>query len=89
MRILKIIMFGLSLSIVGTLGLVILEFVIGIPRGHVESGHAVGLSAVVAGLLDATIFNPIVWLLIIISFGVAYRLTKPKERQKAETKKSL
>jgi uncharacterized membrane protein SpoIIM required for sporulation len=78
MRILKIILIGLSLSIAGTIGLQFLWFVISVLRGHAETNHATGSSAVLGGLLDATIFNPIVWILIIASFGLAYWLTKPR-----------
>jgi hypothetical protein len=78
MRILKIILIGLSLSIAGMIGLLFIGFVIGVLRGHAETNHAIGSSALLGGLLDATIFNPIVWLLIITSFGLAYWLTKPR-----------
>jgi hypothetical protein len=78
MRILKIILIGLSLSIAGTIGLQCLWFVIGVLRGHAETKHATGSGALLGGLLDATIFNPIVWILIIAAFGLAYWLTKPR-----------
>jgi hypothetical protein len=80
MRALKIVLLGLSLSIAGTLCLLFLGSVIGLLRGSVTTGsaHATELSALLAGLLDATIFNPIVWLLTIASFALAFWMTKPR-----------
>ena len=37
---------------------------------------ATGLSAVLAGLLEATIFNPLYWLGIVLAFGLAFWITR-------------
>ena len=71
MRILKIILIGLSLSIAGTIGLQFFRWVC-------RNQPCDRSSALLGGLLDATIFNPIVWILIIASFSFAYWLTKPR-----------
>jgi hypothetical protein len=40
-----------------------------------DSGASTGLRAVVIGLRDATVFNPIYWLVITVAFGLAFWLT--------------
>jgi len=72
MQALKVIGLGLLFSIVGTIGLLILGIAIGILRGPVSTNHATGLSAVFAGLKEATIFNPVYWIVIAVAFGLAF-----------------
>ena len=75
MRIFKGIAFGLLFSFVGTIAYLVLGAVIGILRGPVETDHATALSAVLAGLLEATVFNPFYWLGIVLAFGLAFWIT--------------
>jgi hypothetical protein len=79
MQIFKGITLGLLFSFLGTIGYLLLGIVIGILRGPVETSHATGLSAVLVGLLEATVFNPIYWLVIVAAFGLAFWITgKPR-----------
>jgi hypothetical protein len=41
----------------------------------VQTNHAIGLSAVLAGLLGVTVFNPFYWLGIVLAFGLAFWIT--------------
>jgi hypothetical protein len=75
MQIFKGIAFGLLFSLVGTIGYLLIGIVIGILRGPVQTSHAIGLSAVLAGLLEATVFNPFYWLGIVWAFGLAFWIT--------------
>jgi len=65
----------------GTIGYLLLGSVIGIGilRGPVITmgpSHATGLSAVLAGFLEATIFNPFYWLGIVLAFGLAFWIVR-------------
>jgi len=62
------------------IGFVISLFV-SIIRGRVsvETSHATGLSAVVAGILEA-LFNPITLLVIVVAFVAATCLTRKSKR---------
>ena len=77
MHIFKGMAFGLLFSVVGTICYLLLGIVIGILRGPVSTGgvHATALSAVLAGLLEATVFNPFYWLGIVLAFGLAFWIT--------------
>ena len=80
MHIFKGIAFGLLFSVAGTIGYLFLGIVIGIIRGPVTittgPSHATGLSAVLGGLLEATVFNPFYWLGIVLAFGLAFWITR-------------
>jgi len=84
MQILKGVGLGLWFWIGGTVGFLFLGIVIGIIRGPVTMttgpAHATGLSAVLAGLLEATVFNPFYWLGVLAAFGLAFWLTRAKVR---------
>ena len=45
---------------------------------HVEtsSAHAIGASALIAGLIEATIFNVWFWLLVVVAYGAAFWIVK-------------
>jgi hypothetical protein len=75
MQTLKVIGLGLLFSFLGSIGYLLLGVLIGILRGEVERNHAIGLSALVIGLKDATLFNPIYWLVIAAAFGLAFWIT--------------
>ncbi len=77
MHIFKGMAFGLLFSFLGTIGYLLLGIVISILRGPVSTGgaHAIALSAVLAGLLEATVFNPFYWLGIVLAFGLAFWIT--------------
>jgi len=75
MQLFKGIAFGLLFSFVGTMLYLVLGIVIGILRGPVQTSHAIGLSAVLAGLLEATVFNPFYWLGIVLAFALAFWIT--------------
>ena len=51
MQIFKGIALGLLFSFFGSIGYLLVGIVIGILRGPVQTSHAIGLSAVLAGLL--------------------------------------
>jgi drug/metabolite transporter (DMT)-like permease len=77
----KIIGLGLLFSFIGAMGALFLGIVIGIFRGPAnESAHATGLSAVVGGLIEATVFNPIFWLGIVLAFGGAFWVVRHSQR---------
>jgi len=86
MQIFKGIAFGLLFSVAGTIGYLFLGIVIGIIRGQatITTGpsHATGLSAVLAGLLEATAFNPFYWLGIVLAFGLAFWLVRSRQKPK-------
>jgi len=75
MQISKGIALGLLFSLLGSIGYLLVSILIGILRGEVERNHATGLSALVIGLKDATLFNPIYWLVIVVAFGLAFWIT--------------
>ena len=75
MQIFKGVAFGLLFSFVGTMLYLVVGIVIGIIRGPIETNHATALSAVLAGLLEATVFNPFYWLGIVLAFGLAFWIT--------------
>jgi len=84
MHIFKGIAFGLLFSFVGTIAYLVLGAVIGILRGGVTMStgpsHATGLSAVLGGLLEVTVFNPFYWLGIVLAFGLAFWITGKSRR---------
>jgi len=83
MPVLKGIALGSVFSFAGTIGYLLLGLVISIIRGPVVTtgpAHAIGLSAVLGGLLEATVFNPFYWLGILAAFGLAFWLTRAKVR---------
>jgi hypothetical protein len=73
MRAAKVIAPGIFFSFAGF----VILLVISIMRGPVsfETGHATGLSAMVAGVLEA-FFSPITLLVIVISFVAATWVTR-------------
>jgi len=73
MRAAKVILLGIFFSFVGIVALLVISIV----RGPVsfETGHATGLSAVVAGMLEA-LFSPITLLVIVVAFVAATWLTR-------------
>ena len=75
MQIFKGVALGLLFSFLGSIGYLIIGIVIGILDGPVQTSHATGLSAVLAGLLEATVFNPFYWLGIVLAFGLAFWIT--------------
>jgi hypothetical protein len=81
MRAAKVIGLGILFSFAGF----VILLVISIMRGTVsfETGHAVALSALVGGLIEA-FFNPITWLVIVIGFVAATWVTR-KTSTRAET----
>jgi hypothetical protein len=66
---------GLLFSFLGSIGYLLIGIVIGILHGPVQTSHATGLSALLAGLLEATVFNPFYWLGIVLAFGLAFWIT--------------
>ncbi|HEY6126588.1 MAG TPA: hypothetical protein VIW23_00240 [Candidatus Acidoferrum sp.] len=86
MRAFKCIALGLLFSFLLTIVYVLHGILTaGLPglRGS-ETAHAVGLSAVLGGLIEATVeatVNPFFWLLIIASFGLGFWVTKPGTKQ--------
>jgi uncharacterized membrane protein YdfJ with MMPL/SSD domain len=75
MQTLKIVALGTLFSVVGSVGYFLVGVLIGITRGPIETNHATGLSAVLGGLLEATVFNPFYWLGIVLAFGLAFWIT--------------
>jgi len=73
MRAAKVILLGIFFSFVGIVALLVISIV----RGPVsfETGHATGLSAVVAGMLEA-LFSPITLLVIVVAFVAATWITR-------------
>jgi hypothetical protein len=80
MRFFKGISLGLLFSFLGSVGYLLIGIVIGILRGQVRTSHATGLSALLAGLLEATVFNPFYLLGIVLAFGLAFWITGRKTR---------
>jgi len=75
MQTLKVIALGLLFSFLGSIGYLLIGIVIGILHGPVQTSHATGLSAFLAGLLEATVFNPFYWLGIVLAFALAFWIT--------------
>ena len=83
MQTLKIVALGTLFSVVGTVGYLLLGVLIGITRGPISTDHATALSAVLAGLIEATVFNPICWLVIALAFGLAFWLVRSRQKPKS------
>jgi hypothetical protein len=75
MQTFKVIGWGLLFSFLGSIGYLLLTVIIGILRGEVTRNQAIGLGAFIIGLKDATLFNPIYWLVIAVAFGLAFWIT--------------
>ena len=86
MQTFKIVALGTLLSVVEIVGYLFLCVLVGIIRGGLSisrgPSHATGLSAIGAGLLEGTVFNPICWLLIALSFGLAFWLVRSRQKPK-------
>jgi hypothetical protein len=86
MQTVKIVALGTLFSVVGTVGYLFLCVLVGIIRGGVSMStgpsHAIGLSAIVAGLVEWTVFNPICWLVITLAFGLAFWLVRSRQKPK-------
>jgi hypothetical protein len=88
MKLFKGVAFGLLFSVAGTVGYLLLGVVVSIIRGPITittgPSHATGLSAVLGGLLEATVeatvFNPFYWVGIVLAFGLAFWITGRKPR---------
>jgi len=77
MRIFKTILLGILFSFAGLIMLLVISFMrggVGIGVG-VEPAHATGLSAVVAGIIEALI-SPMTLLVIVIAFVAAIWVTR-------------
>jgi hypothetical protein len=73
MQTFKVIALGLLFSFIL---FVICIFVSIISGGlRIETGHAIGLSAVVGGIMEG-FFSPLTWLVILMSFGAAFWLVR-------------
>jgi hypothetical protein len=83
MQTFKIVALGILFSVVGSVGYFLLDLFIGVTRVPIESNHATGLSAVLAGLMEATVFNPIYWLGIASAFGLAFWLVRSQQKPKS------
>lgn len=73
MRAAKVILLGILFSFAGFVIVAINSIIRS--TASPEPSHATGLSAVVAGLLEA-LFNPITWLIIVIGFVAATWVTR-------------
>ena len=84
MQTLKIVALGTLLSVVEIVGYVLFRVLTGITRGPIETNHAhaTGLSAVLGGLIEATVSDPMCWLLIALSFGLAFWLVRSRQKPK-------
>jgi cytochrome bd-type quinol oxidase subunit 2 len=71
MRVLKTILLEIAFSFSGF----VIVFVISVMRGPVETSHAVGLGAVVGGILEA-LLNPVTLLLFVVAFVAAAWVTR-------------
>ena len=82
----KIVALGTLFSVVGIVDYLLLGVLIGITRGPISTGtdHATALSAVVGGLtIEATVLNPICWLVIALAFGLAFWLVRSRQKPKS------
>jgi len=75
MRAAKVIGLGIFFSFVGIVILLIISTMRGM--ANLEPAHAIGLSAVVAGMLEA-LFSPISLLVIVVAFVAATWITRNK-----------
>ena len=77
MRAIKVIGLGIFFSFVGFVILLFISIVRGGVSGgaSVETSHATGVSAMVAGMIEA-LFSPITLLVIAIAFAAATWLTR-------------
>ena len=86
MQTLKIVALGTLLSVVEIVGYLLFRVLIGITREGISistgPSHATGLTAVVAGLIGATVSDPMCWLLIALSFGLAFWLVRSRQKPK-------
>jgi hypothetical protein len=69
---------GIFFSFVGIVALLVISIVHG-PVSF-ETGHAIGLSAVVAGMLEA-LFSPITLLVIVVAFVAATWVTRQTSKR--------
>jgi len=87
MRTLKTVALGTLFSVVGIVGYLFFCVLVGIIRGGISistgPSHATALSAIVAGLVEGTVFNPICWLVIALAFGLAFWLVRPRQKSKS------
>jgi len=86
MQTLKIVALGTLLSVVEIVGYLLFRVLTGITRGGISistgPSHATGLSAVLGGLIEATVSDPICWLLVALSFGLAFWLVRSRQKPK-------
>lgn len=68
MRTAKVIGLGIFFSFVGFVMLLVISIMLGGIRIETGPSHAIGLSALVVGI----IFNPLTWLVILVGFGAAF-----------------
>ena len=78
MRTVKILALGALFSAAGTFTYLLLGLFWGVAHIRVESSHATGLSAILVGVLEATIFNPIYWFGIALAFALAAWIVGPR-----------
>ena len=83
MQTFKIVALGTLFSVVGTVGYLLFGVLIAFTRGPTSTDHATGLSAVLGGLIEATVFNPICWLIIALAFGLAFWLVRSRQKPKS------
>ena len=87
MQTIKIVALGTLFSVVGTVGYLFLGVLIGTIRGGISistgPSQATGLSAVLVRLIEATVFNPICWLVIALAFGLAFWLVRSRQEPKS------
>ena len=78
MRILKGLLIGFAIFV----GLLVLDLfysiALAVTQGHVEHSHATALSAVLGGLLEATVLNPYFYAALVASLIIGYMLAKPR-----------
>jgi hypothetical protein len=77
MQTLEIVALGLLFSFIGTIAYLLLGLFF---HGPVSRDQATGLGAVFGGLKDATVFNPLYRLGILLAFGTAYWLVRLLKR---------
>jgi len=77
MRAAKVIGLGILFSFVGFVMLLVISIMRGGVSGgvSVETSHATGLSAVIAGIIEA-LFNPLTLLVIVVAFVAATWVTR-------------
>ena len=77
MRAAKVIGLGIFFSFVGFVMLLVISIMRGGVSGgvSVETSHATGLSAVIAGIIEA-LFNPLTLLVIVVAFVAATWVTR-------------